>query len=376
MEWAKLKKPELIQLSEELGLEVVRTIKKQQLIAKIRALDLENEEIIESWEEVEKRNHDRRRELDLKEKELELRRLELEQRQLDSGRASSEGSSQRKVESFKMSKLMQPFKVGEDIGLFLVNFERTCEKLGFRRETWSQRLLTLLPCEAADVVVRLSKEDAEVYEKAKASLLRKYRLTTEAFRQRFRSMRKKPEQGYPELAYDLRANLIEWLKSADVYGEHDKVVECVALEQFYRCLPDAVRFWLQDKPDVNTVERAGELAEEYASRRKAGEERPLEREARGEPKKPDGTGKWPAAKAGKRNGEGRQPEQKLPSEDVSKESRSSEKGKPEREKSFEKRKPPVCYNCQESGHIAAGCRKPKVVFHYVDDEENRRLLEP
>lgn len=376
MEWAKLKKPELIQLSEELGLEVVRTIKKQQLIAKIRALDLENEEIIESWEEVEKRNHDRRRELDLKEKELELRRLELEQRQLDSGRASSEGSSQRKVESFKMSKLMQPFKVGEDIGLFLVNFERTCEKLGFRRETWSQRLLTLLPCEAADVVARLSKEDAEMYEKAKASLLRKYRLTTEAFRQRFRSMRKKPEQGYPELAYDLRANLIEWLKSADVYGEHDKVVECVALEQFYRCLPDAVRFWLQDKPDVNTVERAGELAEEYASRRKAGEERPLEREARGEPKKPDGTGKWPAAKAGKRNGEGRQPEQKLPSEDVSKESRSSEKGKPEREKSFEKRKPPVCYNCQESGHIAAGCRKPKVVFHYVDDEENRRLLEP
>lgn len=78
MEWAKLKKPELIQLSEELGLEVVRTIKKQLLIDKIRALDLENEEIIESWEEVEKRNHDRRRELDLKEKELELRRLELE----------------------------------------------------------------------------------------------------------------------------------------------------------------------------------------------------------------------------------------------------------------------------------------------------------
>ncbi|CAN7979184.1 unnamed protein product [Ixodes persulcatus] len=133
-----------------------------------------------------------------------------------------------------MSKLMQPFKVGEDIGLFLVNFERTCEKLGFRRETWSQRLLTLLPYEAADVVARLSKEDAEVYEKVKASLLRKYRLTTEAFRQRFRSMRKKPEQRYPELAYDLRANLIEWLKSADVYGEHDKVVECVALEQFYR----------------------------------------------------------------------------------------------------------------------------------------------
>lgn len=377
MEWAKLKKPELLQLSEELGLEVTKTATKQQLIDKIRALGLENEEIFESWEEVEKRDKDRRRELDLKERDLELRKLELEQKRLCSERTGSERPSQGKAEGFKMSKLMQPFKVNEDVGLFLVNFERTCEKMGFGRETWPQRLLTLLPCEAAEVVARLSKEDAEEYGKVKASLLRKYRLTTDAFRQRFRNMRKKPEQGYPELAYDLRANLIEWLKSAEVYGEHDKVVECMALEQFYRCLPDAVRFWLQDKPDVNTVERAGELAEEYASRRKTGEERTLEREARGEPKKPYGTGKWQAAKAGKdRNGEGRRPEGKPSSEDGSKEPKFNEKGKPDEKKAFEKRKPPVCYNCQESGHIAAGCRKPKVVFHYVDDDENMRLLEP
>ncbi|KAM7313255.1 uncharacterized protein ISCGN_003132 [Ixodes scapularis] len=393
MEWEKLKKPELFQLSEELGLQVAKTTKKQQLIDKIRALGFENEEILESWEEVEKRAINRQRELDfqqqqldfnkreqdLKEKEIEIERqkLEVEQKKLDSGQASSERSSQGKVEGFKMSKLMQPFKVEEDIGLFLVNFERTCEKMGFGRETWPQRLLTLLPCEAADVVARLSREDAEEYAKVKASLLRKYRLTTEAFRQRFRTMRKKPEQGYPELAYDLRANLIEWLKSADVYGQHDKVVECVALEQFYRCLPDAVRFWLQDKPDVNTVERAGELAEEYASRRKAGEERPLKREARGEPNKPYGTGKWHAAKAGKDSyGESRRHGGKSPNEDGSKEPRFNEKGKPEEKKAFEKRKPLVCYNCQESGHIAAGCRKPKVVFHYADDDENMRLLEP
>ncbi|CAN7974915.1 unnamed protein product [Ixodes persulcatus] len=288
MEWEKLKKPELFQISEELGLQVAKTTKKQQLINKIRALGFENEEVLESWEEVEKGAIKRQRELDLqqrqldfnkreqdlKEKEIEIERqkLEVEQKKLDSGQACSERSSQGKVESFKMSKLMQPFKVEEDISLFLVNFERTCEKMGFGRETWPQRLLTLLPCEAADVVARLSREDAEDYEKVKASLLRKYRLTTEAFRQRFRTMRKKPEQGYPELAYALRANLIEWLKSGGVYGQHDKVVECVALEQFYRCLPDPARFWLQDKPDVNTVERAGELAEEYGSRRKAGEE--------------------------------------------------------------------------------------------------------
>ncbi|XP_037518237.1 Down syndrome cell adhesion molecule-like protein Dscam2 [Rhipicephalus sanguineus] len=43
----------------------------------------------------------------------------------------------------------------------------------FERDTWSQRLLTVLPCEAAEVIARLSKEDADDYEKVKACLLRK-----------------------------------------------------------------------------------------------------------------------------------------------------------------------------------------------------------
>lgn len=35
---------------------------------------------------------------------------------------------------FVMKNLMQLYKVGKDIGLFLVNFERTCEKVLFARQ--------------------------------------------------------------------------------------------------------------------------------------------------------------------------------------------------------------------------------------------------
>ncbi|CAN8023243.1 unnamed protein product [Ixodes persulcatus] len=203
--------------------------------------------------QVERKTSDQKRELDLKQQELDLEenRLELEHRKLENELPRNEGAGHS--EKFKMSKLMQPSKVTEDIGLFFVNFERTCEKINFAQDSWSQRLLTLLPCEAADVVARLSRQDADDYAKVKAGLLRKYRLSTEAFRQRFRRMRKKAGQGYPEFAYDLRANLTEWLKSADVCGNHDWVIECVALEQFYRCLADTVRFWLQDKSNVGSV---------------------------------------------------------------------------------------------------------------------------
>ncbi|KAG0418132.1 hypothetical protein HPB47_005107 [Ixodes persulcatus] len=172
-----------------------------------------------------------------------------------------------------MKKLLRPFKVGEDVGLFLVNFERTCEKLSFAPETWPQRLLTLLPCEAAEVVARLSARDADDYDKVKSSLSKRYRLSAEAFRQRFRNASKKSSEGYLEFAYGLKTNLIEWLKSEEVYKSRDKVVECVCLEQFFRSIPQSVKLWVQDRVGVDSVERAAELAEEYATRRKlSGEE--------------------------------------------------------------------------------------------------------
>lgn len=41
----------------------------------------------------------------------------------------------------RMTDLMRPYEVGEDIGLFFVNFERTCEKAQFARGTLPQACL-------------------------------------------------------------------------------------------------------------------------------------------------------------------------------------------------------------------------------------------
>ncbi|KAG0438064.1 hypothetical protein HPB47_017158 [Ixodes persulcatus] len=114
----------------------------------------------------------------------------------------------------------------------------------------------------AEVVARLSAGDADDYDKVKSSLLKRYRLSAEAFRQRFRNASKKSSEGYSEFAYGLKTNLIEWLKSEEVYESRDKVVECVCLEQFFRSIPQSVKLWVQDRVGVDSVERAAELAEE------------------------------------------------------------------------------------------------------------------
>lgn len=378
MDLNKLRVPDLVELCEELGVTLGKTKRKPHLIELIRETDADESELVECWELILERRDKEAEKSEREEKkrahELEVKRLELEMRKIEA-ECSKRGpapSSEKGVETFKMKDLMQPFKIGEDVGLFLVNFERTCEKVGFARESWSQRLLTLLPCEAADVIARLSKQDAEDYDKVKSALLKKYRLSTEAFRQRFRNAAKGQKESYPEFAYNLKANLVEWLKSAEAYGDHGKVIECIALEQFFSCVSEPAKFWVQDRLGEPDVQKAAELTEEYATRRglKEGQfhrpkngkgnrgEFPKRRE-RGEDETPGALKK--EGLAGETSTQGRENE---------------DKPRQEHRRHFEAKRPIVCYNCKKPGHIAAQCDK-KVVFSYIsENDENAKLLEP
>nr|XP_037275213.1 uncharacterized protein LOC119167790 [Rhipicephalus microplus] len=271
-----LRKAELLQLAKELRSDVSDALRKPELIEAISALEAEEDELTECLEiirerEAAKRQAEERREQQEKEQReernhaLELKRLEVEIERVRTAGQRSEANSAGVHISLKMTELIRPYKLGEDIGLFLVNFERTCEKQGFSRESWPQRLLTLLPGEAAEVIARLSTEEVDDYDKVKSSLLRKYRLSAEAFRRKFRELKKGRSESYTEFAYKLKSNMVEWLKEEKAYGDHAKVIECFLLEQFYNRLPENIRHWVQDRPDVSSVARAAELAEEFVT---------------------------------------------------------------------------------------------------------------
>lgn len=218
MDLLKLRKEELLELSRALEIDIPKAVRKADLIAEI-AKTTPDDEIQDVWnsivekkekeaareadEQEQRRQNERQaareaaeqeRQADLKREELALRRLELE-RGAAGFNVTGYGEGR---ESFKMSKYMQPFKVEDDIGLYLVNFERTCERMSFHRNTWPQRLLTLLPGEAAEVMARLSTSEAANYDVVKISLLRKYRLSAEAFRLKFRNATKKPGEAFTE----------------------------------------------------------------------------------------------------------------------------------------------------------------------------------
>lgn len=360
MDLQRLLKCQLLDLCEELGVDANTSMKKTELVKAIQDENLDNEEIEEMWEKIKTKKGD---EAKFKELELEKLRLEVELRKTSGGR-ETEVEGTRSL--YDMTKLIQAFKVGQDMGLYLVNFERACERARFNRVTWARRLLSVLPCEAAGVIARLSADDSDDYERVKSCLLKKYRLSAEAFRQKFRGVTKKSEASYAEFAYELRSYLVEWMKVAESYDDKEKILETVALEQFYKTLPESMRTWIQDKSGVDSVYRAADLADEYSSRRggKEGMRRAFEKESGDERRK----GGWKRPESRKEEGK---------EENISSTSRGNGPDGQQKKKPFEARRPIRCFNCHETGHIAAGCQKPKVVFAYASKcEENDELLGP
>nr|XP_037290846.1 uncharacterized protein LOC119186258 [Rhipicephalus microplus] len=240
-------------------------------------------------------------------------------------------------DSFDMRGYMQPFKAGSDITLYLVNFERTCTRAALAKETWSQRLLTLLPNEAADVIARMPDEDAHDYEKVKLHLRRRYSLSTEALRMKFRNTRRGQGESFSEFAYKSMSLLEEWLKSANAYEDKQRLIELFALEQFYASIPDQMRLWIQDKPNVETLQTAASLADEYRSRRMESSEE--------QRKKPSGAFKK-FQKGTKETNQGK------PGDSVPAQGHAANASEPKSSK-FEEKQPLVCFNANLRGRVPA-----------------------
>lgn len=148
--------------------------------------------------------------------------------------------------------------MGGDIGHYLVNVERICQEQGFRKNTGTQRLITLLPGKASAVVASLSSKEADDFSLGKPSLLKKYKLSTEEIRRLYRKAKKTRKESFVEFGYGLNASLVKWLRGTKAHGYVERLVDLICLEQLYESLSDRVGTSFQGRSGVNTIRRAAE----------------------------------------------------------------------------------------------------------------------
>ena len=125
-----------------------------------------------------------------------MRRLELGQSDKFGNKDSNAGvADPLRALSPSMSPILSlkfpPFTDGEDIGAYLVRFERIAELLSLHADKYSPILSSLLTGKALEIYIGLSAEITEDYQSLKPALLKGVRKTPSSFRLEFQNARSK-----------------------------------------------------------------------------------------------------------------------------------------------------------------------------------------
>ena len=137
--------------------------------------------------------------------ELERNRMELEKVSIEQETRLQEidlakcgrGGSHDSFDAAKQARLVPKFEEA-NVDEYFAHYERTALNLGWSRGRWLMLLQTVLTKKAQWAYATLPTENCADYEFVKAAILKSFELVPEAYRQRFRTQRKKENQYYVE----------------------------------------------------------------------------------------------------------------------------------------------------------------------------------
>ena len=221
------------------------------------------------WEE-EKRLRERELEEERRRREEEmLRREEQTQRQMEILQTLVEGVQMQgevatrraeKEKDVRVPKLTEE----DDIVAYLTTFKRLMVAYEVREERWAFKLAANLSGRAQQAYSSMNAADAGLYRKLKESILQRYDITEESYRQCFRACKRKEGESNRELVARLDDLATKWMKTCETAAE---VRDRVVLEQLLNTLPEEVRVFIRERQPKSS-EEAGRLADDYYQARK------------------------------------------------------------------------------------------------------------
>ena len=212
--------------------------------------------------ELEKENRILENDNKIKLQELEnISKLELLDKQIELEKVKAMSKPEPKHE-IKGPKL-PPFEEGkDDMDAYLHSFERFSKSLGWPQKDWAVRLSSLLKGKALETYTRLSNTEANDFEKVKQALLKRFELTQEGFRQKFRSCRPDDGESAPQFALRLENYLIRWVELAGADKSFQGLKDLLLREQFINAAHRELALFLKErKPD--NINLMAELADQF-----------------------------------------------------------------------------------------------------------------
>ena len=131
-------------------------------------------------------------------------------------------------------------------------------------DRWAFKLAPQLVGKAQQAFAVMPPDEAKDYAKLKAAILRRYDITEESYRQRFRSLVPKSGETNREVKARLQDLAEKWLKD---FTTVETVIDQVILEQLLNTLPQEVRVWVKEWK-LKTSSEASQLVDDYVQAQK------------------------------------------------------------------------------------------------------------
>ena len=151
-----------------------------------------------------------------KQMEMELRKLRIDK----AGEGDTEDYLGHSVAHYhgatKMPKMPYFDENTDSMDSYLNRFEKVADAQGWRKENYAICLSALLRGKALDVYSRLSPDQASDYDYLKEALLKRYQLTEDGFKRKFRSARPEVGESPAQFLARLASYLQRWVELANV----------------------------------------------------------------------------------------------------------------------------------------------------------------
>jgi len=145
---------------------------------------------------------------------------------------------------------------------YLNRFEQFATSQRWDPSTWALCLSALLRGRALDVYSMMAKDDVNDNEKLKSALLKRYQLTADGFRKRFRTSRREPGESPSQFITRIGNYLQRWIDLAKAAETYNGVKKLLIEEQYLRTCPKEMATHLKEgQPE--TLHDLAECAETY-----------------------------------------------------------------------------------------------------------------
>ena len=150
----------------------------------------------------------------------------------------------------------------DDLDAYLQRFERFAETAKWKKDGWVSKLSALLSGRALEVYSRLSEKAAKDYDKVKIALMKRYDLTEDGYRQKFRASKPEVDENPEQFTVRLDRYLLRWLEFSDTAQTFDGLKDLIVTEQFIdSCTKDLAIHLRERAPE--TLAKIAKIVDKY-----------------------------------------------------------------------------------------------------------------